>query len=57
MVTHFRSFSNEAASDPELAAAFATVSRRLMARDAQLDGDIRAALTPVKHTITVTASP
>jgi lysophospholipase L1-like esterase len=57
LITGFRNFSKESAADPELAAAFATVGKRLMARHAALDADVRKALVPVKHTISVTAVP
>jgi hypothetical protein len=57
MVTHFRQFNREAKSDQELASAFATVSRRLMARQQELDAAVRAALKPVKHVLTVAPVP
>jgi lysophospholipase L1-like esterase len=57
MVTHFRHFNREAKSDQELASAFATVSRRLMARQQELDAAVRAALKPVKHVLTVAPVP
>ncbi len=57
MISNFRAFSGEAGKDAELASAFATVSRRLMARDDQLDGEVRAALVPVKHSLSVAPVP
>jgi lysophospholipase L1-like esterase len=57
MVTAFRSFSGEAKEDAKLAAAFAKVGERLNARQEQLDAEVRKAITPVKHMLTVMAVP
>jgi lysophospholipase L1-like esterase len=57
MVTGFRSFNGEAKQDPELAGAFAKVGERLGARQQQLDAEVRKAITPVKHTLTVMPLP
>jgi lysophospholipase L1-like esterase len=54
MVTGFRQFSREAQRDEELATAFAKVGDRLLARQQQLDADLRKAIVPVKHSIAVT---
>jgi lysophospholipase L1-like esterase len=55
LVTSFRNLSKESTADPELASAFATVGKRLMARQTALDAATRKALVPVKHTISVAA--
>lgn len=57
MVTAFRSFTGEAKEDAELAAAFAKVGERLNARQQQLEAEVRKAITPVKHMLTVAAVP
>lgn len=57
MVTQFRQFSAESKKDPDLANAFTTVGKRLMARQVELDAAVRKAIVPVKHTITVAAAP
>lgn len=54
MVTKFRLFGREASADPALAAAFREVAARLMARQEALDGAVRQALQPVRHTVSVT---
>ncbi len=54
MVTGFRSFSSQAKQDPELAAAFTQLGERLNAHQQQLSADVRKAITPVNHTLTVT---
>jgi lysophospholipase L1-like esterase len=54
MVTGFRQFSREARRDEELAAAFARVGDRLLARQEQLDAEVRKAIVPVKHSLAVT---
>lgn len=54
MVTQFRQFAEASRNDPELAAAFAAVSRRLMARHQELDAAVRAQIKPVTHAIEVT---
>ncbi len=53
MITSFRAFQSEQREDPELASAFKQVGERLMAREQALDGMVRKAITPVRHTITV----
>lgn len=55
LVTHFRSFADDAQADPEIAAAFETLRRKLPARQAALDAKAREALAPVKHNLKVTA--
>jgi lysophospholipase L1-like esterase len=55
MVTGFRLFNAEAKEDAELAGAFAKVGERLTTRQQQLDAEMRKAIEPVKHTVTVTA--
>ncbi len=57
MITNFRQFSSEAKNDPELAAAFATVSKKLTERQTELDASVRKAVLPVRHTLSVTAVP
>ena len=57
LVTQFRLFSSESEQDPELANAFATLGKRLMARHAELDAAVREAVIPVKHTIVVAPAP
>jgi hypothetical protein len=54
LVTNFRSFDKDAKADPEIATAFKTLREKLAARQAALDTQARAALTPVKHSIKVT---
>lgn len=54
LVTNFRYFSEEAKSDNEIAAAFATLRRKLGERQAALDTQSREALKPVQHTLQVT---
>ena len=53
-------YLNSGVSTPEdaieRAQAIKTLGRKLMARQEQLDKESRAVLTPVKHTITVTAN-
>ena len=57
IVTNFRQFSAESRSDPDLANAFTTLGKRLVARQADLDAAVRKAIVPVKHTITVAVAP
>jgi hypothetical protein len=54
LVTRFRAFDGEAKADPEVAAAFATLRKKLPARQAALDTQARQALAPVKHGLKVT---
>ncbi|WCJ59040.1 SGNH/GDSL hydrolase family protein [Fontisphaera persica] len=54
MVTKFRFFGRETAADPALAEAFRQVGARLVARQEALDAAVRQALTPVRHTLSVT---
>jgi lysophospholipase L1-like esterase len=54
MVTSFRQFDREARRDEELAAAFARVGDRLLARQQQLEAEVRRAIVPVQHSIAVT---
>jgi lysophospholipase L1-like esterase len=53
MISNFRSFSSELQNDPEMAGLFEGLRKKFAAKHAQLDTGIRAALLPVKHTITV----
>lgn len=54
MVTQFRQFGDVSRNDPELAAAFAAVNKRLSARQKELAAAVRAQLKPVTHSIEVT---
>lgn len=54
LVTRFRVFDAEAQADPEVAAAFDTLRKKLPARQAALDTQARQALAPVKHALKVT---
>lgn len=54
MVTNFRSLPSELKEDAELQAGVKIVRDRLAARQQKLDSEVRAQLTPVKHTIAVT---
>jgi lysophospholipase L1-like esterase len=54
LVTRFRAFDGEAKADPEIAAAFATIGKKLSTRQAALDTQARQALAPVKHSLKVT---
>jgi lysophospholipase L1-like esterase len=53
IVTNFR-FIPDLANDAEARAAVKTLNARLMVRHEQLDKEVHAQLTPVKHTLTVT---
>lgn len=54
MVTQFRQFGDVSRNDPELAAAFAVVNKRLTALQKELAAAVRAQLKPVTHFIEVT---
>jgi hypothetical protein len=54
LVTQLRWLSQEFKDDPEVAAATAPLRKKLMSRQQKLEADVRAALTPVAHTILVT---
>ena len=56
-ITQFRWLQNDLGSDAELQSALKVITQRLAARRAQLEAEVRAALVPVKHTLTVTALP
>ncbi|GDY19741.1 hypothetical protein LBMAG56_10860 [Verrucomicrobiota bacterium] len=53
VITGFRNLPAEVKGDAETAAALAVIRKRLGARQEALDAEVRAALVPVKHTITV----
>jgi len=53
MVTNFRLFSRDAKNDPELAAAFQTLGKKLGARQQELDAAARKLIVPVRHSISV----
>jgi lysophospholipase L1-like esterase len=55
MVSGFRSFTNDARSDPEFAAALETLKKKLISKQEKLDAAERQFLVPVKHTINVQA--
>lgn len=54
LVTNFRMFRKEAEQDKEVGAAFTTLRDKLAARQLALDEEARKAITPVKHSLTVT---
>lgn len=55
-ITNQRSFRAEVKDDPALAEAFATVRDRLWAAEAKKEAAVKAAVVPVRHTITVEAA-
>jgi len=55
MITNFRLFAGEAQANPELANAFSTLKKGLMARQEQLDTEVRKNLVPVKHSLKIEA--
>ena len=56
MVSGFRSFTNDAKSDPEFASALETLKKKLVEKQEKLDTAERQFLVPVKHTIKVEAA-
>ncbi len=55
LVTHFRQFNKDAASDPEFAAALDTLKKKVSEKQAKLDVVARETLQGVKHTILIEA--
>jgi hypothetical protein len=55
VITHFRRVRDLLRDDAQAAAAMASLRARLMARDDALHAEVRAALAPVRHTVTVVA--
>jgi lysophospholipase L1-like esterase len=55
MVTNFRQFANDSKADSKLAGAFDNLRDQLAARQQALDAEVRKAIVPVKHTLTVAA--
>jgi len=55
-ITNHRSLRGAAKEDPALADALAAVRERLWATEAKKDAAVKAAVTPVKHAITVEAA-
>ena len=53
VITGFRNLPAEVKGDAETAAALGVIRKRLGARQEALDAEVRAALVPVKHTLTV----
>lgn len=53
LITSFRGLSQEAAADPELAAAFDTIRNKVAARHAQLHQAARATIRPVQHRLAI----
>jgi hypothetical protein len=53
VITNFRYLREMFGDDPELADAVSVLRAKLLARQAQLQTDTRAAVVPVRHTITV----
>lgn len=54
VITNFRSFAGDLQEDAEFQGAIKTIRARLLARQQKLDDEVRATLTPIRHTITVT---
>lgn len=55
MISGFRALPADIKADAELAAGLKTITSRLAAKQADLDGAVRKTLVPVKHTLSVTA--
>ena len=53
VITTFRNLPAEAKNDAEIAASLAAIRKRLVTRQEALDAEVRKALVPVKHTLTV----
>ena len=53
VITGFRNLPAEVKNDAETAAALNVIRKRLGARQEAMDADVRKALVPVKHTLTV----
>lgn len=53
MITHFRNFGQEAASDAEFAKALEVLKKKLTAKQIELDSNVHKHLKAVTHTITV----
>jgi lysophospholipase L1-like esterase len=53
LVTHMRVIAEEAADEPKVAAALATLKKRLAAEHAKHDENVRKHLLPITHTIMV----
>lgn len=54
-ITGFRNLPAEVMSDAEVSAALTVIRKRIGARQEALGAEVRKALVPVKHTLTVTA--
>jgi lysophospholipase L1-like esterase len=55
LITNFRSFAADAKEDAEFAAALGVLKKKALSKQQALEASARKLLTPVKHTITVTA--
>jgi lysophospholipase L1-like esterase len=55
MITNFRSFADDAKSDPEIGGAISTLKTKLLGKQQKLDAAAHARLVPVKHSLKVEA--
>jgi len=56
VITNFRALPPELKSDTETQAAVETIKKRIMARHAELDAEVRKLLVPVRHKLAVAAA-